>query len=314
MPAARNSRWGDLLWYVAACACCGLLAAGCAPSAEPRQPEGLWGKRGLGNGRFQKPRAVAIDAQDQLYIVDMTARIQVFDSAGRFVRAWRTPESKNGRPTGLSISRQGQVLVADTHYNRVLFYSAEGKLLRTLGGKLGQRPGEFGLVTDAVQDAQGNYYIAEYGEFDRIQKFSTDGQFLLQWGGHGAEPGEFLRPQDLEFDRHNQLWVADACNHRIQVFDTAGKLLNTWGRHGSGPGQLSYPYDLTFDTQGNLYVCEYGNHRVQKFTPDGVSLGTWGRQGRGPGELFNPWGLVVDSKGLIHVLDSNNHRVQEFRL
>ena len=95
---------------------------------------------------------------------------------------------------------------------------------------MGQGPGEFGLVSDVVRDTDANYYISEYGEWDRIQKFSPEGKFITQWGGHGTDPGQFLRPQHLEFDADGLLWVADACNHRIQVFDQQGKLIKMLGR------------------------------------------------------------------------------------
>ena len=74
-------------------------------SASTDPPEKVWGKLGAGNGQFSKPRAIAIDDKDQLYIVDMTARIQVFDADGNFIRGWQTPEHTNGRPTGLTIAR-----------------------------------------------------------------------------------------------------------------------------------------------------------------------------------------------------------------
>ena len=259
---------------------------------------------------------MAIDREDRLYIVDMTARIQVFDLQGNYLRGWKTPISKNGRPSGLTIDSGGRLLVADTHYYRLLVYTSQGAPIEsaTLGGTQGQGPGEFGFVTDAVLDSQGNTYVAEYGDFDRIQKFSPDGTFLLQWGAHGSELGHFRRPQNLAIDREDRIWVADACNHRIQVFDGQGKILFHWGKEGSSPGELYYPYDLVLDGHGHLYICEYGNHRVQKFTLDGKSLGCWGKNGRAPGELHNPWALVLDSRGMVHVLDTNNHRVQSFQL
>jgi DNA-binding beta-propeller fold protein YncE len=276
--------------------------------------EAVWGRLGISEGRFQKPRAITIDRDDHLYIVDMTARIQVFTPQGEFLRQWATPDHATGRPTGLFIDRDGNVVVADTHYYRVLVYSPEGKLLRTLGGTKGQQPGEFGLVTGVAQDAEGNYYVSEYGEYDRIQKFTSDGRFLLEWGGHGSEPGQFIRPQKLAFDEHEHLWVTDSCNHRLQVFDTKGKLLQCWGVQGSAPGELYYPYDLALTPGDTLLVCEYGNHRIQKFTRDGKSLGCWGSEGRDPGQLSNPWGLTRDSAGKVHVLDSGNHRVQCVRI
>jgi len=296
----------------AACVLITLLAtAGCDELAgSAGDLDAIWGRRGISDGRFQKPRAMAIDAADHIYVVDKTARIQVFDSEGNFLRGWRTPEWENGMSSGLSINRRGRLLVADTHYYRVLIYSPDGTLEQTLGGTLGNQPGEFGLVTDVVEDSQGNLYVGEYGEYDRIQKFSPAGEFILQWGGHGSEPGQFRRPQNMIIDAQDRIWVADSCNHRIQVFDTAGNLLQIWGTQGRQPGQLRYPYDLALDAEGNLLVCEFGNDRVQKFTPDGQSLGCWGRSGHKEGELFQPWALVIDSQGRIHVLDTNNHRIQ----
>jgi len=284
--------------------------SGCEETTSIGRLEAVWKCKGVSPGHLNKPRAMAIDKNDLIYIVDITARIQVFTTEGQFLRGWQTPVHDNGRPTGLGIDRHGNLLVADTHYFRVLIYSPAGELLETLGGTLGAEPGEFGLVTSALEDSQGNLYVSEYGEFDRIQKFSPDRKFLLQWGGHGGEPGQFSRPQKMAIDPEDHIWVTDACNHRIQVFDTEGRLISLWGTHGSRPGQLAYPYDLALDGQGHVYVTEFGNHRVQKFTLDGRALGCWGSHGRAPGELFNPWALVRDSRGRIFVLDTGNHRVQ----
>jgi DNA-binding beta-propeller fold protein YncE len=294
-----------------------ILLVGCqSESPSGGELEGVWGRRGITDGRLQKPRAMAIDTDDRLYIVDMMARIQVFDGDGRLVESpWRTPAFENGKPTGMSVDRDGNLMVADTHYYRVLFYAPDGRLLedKTIGGRAGQGPGEFGLVTDVVQDSQGNYYVSEYGDFDRIQKFSPDGQFIKQWGGHGSAPGQFRRPQNLAVDEDDNIWVADACNHRIQVFDSDGRRITIWGQQGREPGQLSYPYDLVLDSQ-HVWICEFGNNRVQKFTRDGRPVASWGQGGRDDGELHNPWALARNRAGKIFVLDTNNHRVQRIRL
>ena len=292
------------------------LLSGCRP-APPTVDAIVWGRKGLDDGRFMKPRAIAIDDADQMYIVDMTSRIQVFDSEGQFKRAWKTPECTVGKPCGLSFSNDGQLMVADTHYFRVLFYSPDGVLdeSRTIGGVNGRGEGEFGFVTDVVQDESGNFYVSEYGDFDRIQQFDSDGNFLSQWGGHGDGEGEFLRPQGMAIDSQNRLWVADACNHRIQVFDLTKSpptFLFAFGSHGSSVGKLSYPYSLFHGDDGFVYVCEYGNHRIQKFSTDGRSMGVWGGPGRQPGQMHQPWAAAVDSQNWIHVLDSYNHRVQRF--
>ncbi|MEM9943522.1 MAG: NHL repeat-containing protein [Planctomycetota bacterium] len=277
----------------------------------------VWGRKGLDDGRFMTPRAITIDQNDNLYIVDKTSRIQVFDRDGNFVRGWRTPECYQGKPCGLSISQDNLLMVCDTHYFRVLFYSLEGELIedRTIGGVNGRGPGEFGFVTDVVQDSKGNYFVAEYGDYDRIQKFSPNGEYIYQWGEHGDQPGQFQRPQGLVMDENDHLWVADASNNRIQIFDVSGDhpvFVKSWGQAGTQPGQMRYPYQIHLDGQGNVYVCEFANHRIQKFTDEGKSLGTWGSAGKDVGQLHQPWVMCRDSLGAFHVVDSYNHRMQRF--
>ncbi len=306
--------------------------AGClGGQAAAGEPEAVWGRRGISEGRFLKPRAIAIDPQDRLYIVDTTGRIQVFTAEGEFLHHWKMPDTANGRPTGLTIDpgeaasgADARLLAADTHYYRVLAFDLEGTLLpeQTIGGTAGQAPGEFAFVTHVARDSLGNYYIGEYGDSDRIQKFDPEGRFLTQWGTTGREPGQFIRPQTLKVDEEDQLWVVDACNHRIQCYDLRRQDVHQpseprrsggWGRLGQAAGELYYPYDLAFLPDRSVLICEYGNQRLQRFTRAGEFLGSWGGPGHAPGELYQPWGVVVDSQGRIHVLDSNNHRVQRLR-
>ncbi|MDC0937308.1 hypothetical protein OAS39_13565, partial [Pirellulales bacterium] len=62
-------------------------AAGCLPSATaPGVVQVAWGKQGLKEGDLQKPRAIAIGPDQALYLVDMTARIQVYDADGQYLR------------------------------------------------------------------------------------------------------------------------------------------------------------------------------------------------------------------------------------
>jgi len=293
---------------------CGLgliIFLGCGPRAEP---EIIYGKHGVNGGEFVRPRAVAIDAQDRIYIVDFTARIQVFDRDGKYLGlSWTTPDYRYGRPSGLSIDRDGNLLVSDSHYHCLRIYSPEGVELKKIGGESGSKPGQLGYVSDAIHDADGFYYIPEFGENSRITKRDPDGRLVKCWSSPGDQPGELSRARALVLGPDGNIYVADACNHRIQVFTRDGELGRCWGTEGRQPGELSYPYDLAFNAAGELYVMEFGNHRVQKFTPDGKSLGCWGGPGREPGQLYSPWALAVDSKGRVHVLDTENHRVQRIR-
>lgn len=288
------------------------VAGGCGESSVP---DLVWGRRGINDGELIKPRAIAIDPEDRLYLVDWTARIQVFDLDGNYLGpTWTTPDYRNGRPSGLSIDRHGNLIVSDSHYGCVRIYSSEGKELRSFG-ELGTKPGQLGYVSDVVQDAAGYYYVAEFGAVQRISKFDEAGRFCKCWGSAGSEPGRFARIRALAIGPEGNLYAADACNHRIQVFDTDGTLVRIFGRPGKQPGEFAYPYDLDFSRGDTpfLYVVEYGNQRVQKLTPLGEPVAVWGTPGRKPGQLYNPWALAVDRFGRVHIVDSENHRVQRIR-
>jgi DNA-binding beta-propeller fold protein YncE len=275
------------------------------------QPELVWGRRGVQNGDMVRPRALAIDANDRLYVVDFTARIQVYDRDGHYLGpTWTTPDYRNGRPSGLSIAHDGNLIVSDSHYHCFRLYSPAGVVLRTFGGAGGTAAGQLGYVSDVVQDADGTYYVAEFGENQRISVFDGEGKFLRCWGSAGTEPGQFSRARALALGSDGNLYVADACNDRIQVFTRQGTLVRCWGDSGAEPGQLKYPYDLAFNKDGILYVVENGNNRVQKFTTTGKSLGCWGGPGHAPGQFHNPWALAIDRRGKVHVVDTENHRLQ----
>ncbi len=290
-----------------------VVVAGCGgPSAEP---DLVWGKRGVVNGDFIRPRAVTIVPGDRLYIVDFTARIQCYDTDGKYQNiTWQTPDFRNGRPSGLGATRDGKVIVADSHYHTIRVHDANGVELFTRGGTAGPDAGQFGYISDVVEDRHGAWYVSEFGANERITKLDPKGDVKRVWGSHGNEQNQFNHIRAMAVGPDDNLYVADAMNHRVQVFDAAGNWVRTLGKHGTEPGEFAYPYDVAFNSKGHLCVVEMGNHRVQKLNVGGESLAMWGGPGRKSGQLYSPWGLAVDSRDRIHVLDTENHRVQRIRL
>jgi DNA-binding beta-propeller fold protein YncE len=270
------------------------------------------GSRGTGLGQFNKPRSVAVDAEDNLYVVDMTGRVQKFSPDGAFLSFWEMPQTDKGKPKGMCRDEAGNILVVEPHYSRVNHFNGDGKLVAQWGID-GTNAGLLAFPRAVMVNRQGEAYVSEYGRTERVQRFAERGaKFVNGFGKPGNGPGEFNRAEGLGLDAQGRVFVADSCNHRVQVFTPDGKFLRAFGRAGSGPGEMSYPYDVRVDSLGREYVCEFGNSRVQIFDANGQPLEMLGGAGGAPGQMNNPWAITLDSLGNLYVADALNHRVLKF--
>ena len=260
--------------------------------------------------RMPAPRALTISPAKELYVLDDSGRILVYDQANTLIRQWKMPESSVGKPEGIRILQDGRVVIADTHYHRVVFFDQQGTLLSMFGSE-GENPGQFTYPVDIMQDPQGFIYVAEYGGKDRIQKFTPDGKFVLEFGGLGTDVGQFQRPSGMVWI-DGRIYVADAINNRVQVFDDLGKSLGVldWADQGG----LYYPYDIALSPHGQLFFVEYGGCRVSVANPAGKLVARFGHEGRGHHELWTPWALAVSDDNRVFIADTGNRRIVQLTL
>jgi DNA-binding beta-propeller fold protein YncE len=315
--ALQSLRKLSLAWLPALALC---FLPGCSaddPKGAPVQSRffsrvEIIGTRGAGVGELNKPRSVAVDAQDNLYVVDMTGRVQKFSPDGKYLLDWQMPETTRGKPKGMCRDREGNIVLIEPHYSRVNYFSTDGRLVAQWGVK-GTNAGQFGMPRAAVVNSRDEIYVCEYTDSERVQHFTArGGKFLGGWGRLGAGDGEFSRAEGMGIDSAGRIYVADSCNHRIQVFSPDGGFIRAYGSAGSGAGQFSYPYDVQIDPSGLQFVCEFGNSRIQILDAQDRTLEILGGPGGAPGQFSNPWGLALDSKGNLYVADALNNRVQKF--
>jgi DNA-binding beta-propeller fold protein YncE len=132
------------------------------------------GDKGNGAGEWDLPHKIAVDADENLYIIDREGhRIEVFDRNLNYQREIRN----DWNPWDVNISRKGTDgigFIADHKDERVQkFQLKDGKILATWG-RQGWGPGEFDWVHGVVVDSKGAVYAADtYGQ--RIQKFVPGG-------------------------------------------------------------------------------------------------------------------------------------------
>jgi tripartite motif-containing protein 71 len=69
-------------------------------------------------------------------------------------------------------------------------------------------------------DSSGNVYVADTNNH-RIQKFTSTGQFITEWGSYGTADGQFNRTGGLATDSS----VTDSNNNNVQKFNSTGQFI-----------------------------------------------------------------------------------------
>lgn len=274
----------------------------------------LWGSYGTGNGQFDSPFGVAVDASGNVYVSDTNnGRIQKFDAQGAYVTQWGG--SGNGLfeiPYGVAVDGSGNVYVADPRNNRIQKFDSSGTLLTQWDAYgSGDRNTAYWLYGVAV-DVLGNVYVADVVNH-RIQKFDSNGTLLTQWGAQGSGAGQFSYPTGVAVGASGNVYVSDKSNHRIQKFNSEGTYLTQWGSYGTVAGQFYYPMGVAVDAEENVYVSDGWNNRIQKFDSNGTYLTQWGSLGSDAGQFWQPFGAAVDASGNVYIAEWVNHRIQKFQ-
>jgi DNA-binding beta-propeller fold protein YncE len=268
-----------------------------ATSAAPPLGEGVVmviGQRGDGEGQFQSPQGLALDAQGNVYVADRgNRRVQVFDPRGGFLMA--IADARFTGPRYVALDEGGRIYVSDAS-ERVDVFNGRGDPLQSFG-QAGSLPSQFSQIADLVVDAAGDLYVVDSGNA-RVQKFSMLRGLLFTFGDVGEAADSVTRPQGIALDLEGNVYVADAQNGRIVKYDPGGSFLRAFE---TDIGELR---DITLDQRGYIYATDAAARVVCILDDQGRIV-----MQAGEGQLSDPWGVAVDGDGRVYVADAGHHCV-----
>ncbi len=82
----------------------------------------------------------------------------------------------------------------------------------------------FGEAVCFNTDSDGNFYVSDLENL-RIQKYDSQGEYLLTTGRKGQGPGEFQSLSIPRFDMDGNLYICDVTSRRILFFSKDGEFL-----------------------------------------------------------------------------------------
>jgi len=164
-------------------------------------------------------------------------------------------------PHGIHVDKEGNVWIADGRGDekrgvghQVHKFSPDGELLMSLGqaGKAGRGKYIFDQPCDVLVAPNGDIFVADGHSpkgNNRVVKYNSKGEYLMEFGGDGAEFGEMYEPHSLAMDSQGRLFVADRYNDRVQIFTQDGEFINSWRQFGR-------PSGVYIDKNDILYVAD----------------------------------------------------------
>ena len=231
---------------------------------------------------------------------------------------WETHGNPNvfSWTTELALDELGNIYVIDGANNRVQKFDKDGNFILMWGGP-GAGDGQFLFYVphsfyggSVSVDKDGYVYVTDH--HNRIQKFDSNGTFLMKFGRTGYADGEFAALGGVAVDDQGNIYTADWIQYEIQKFSSEGQFIQKWEVPSCKPGGISFPHKVVLDGQGHIYVPNADGHCIQKFDDQGNLLQQWGEMGEGNGQFHKPRSLALDAQGNIYVSDNGNGRIQKF--
>ncbi|MDQ3010964.1 MAG: PA14 domain-containing protein, partial [Acidobacteriota bacterium] len=203
--------------------------------------------------RFNRPTALVIDAQNNLYFAD----------------------SGNHRVRAINLSTG---IINTVAGNGGAGYSGDGVPASTAS---------LYNPTGIAVDAQGNLYIADRNN-QRIRRVDAATQQITTIAGNGASgfggdngqatAAQLNNPNEVAVDLLGNVYIVDQTNNRIRrvnatgIIETiAGTGVNGFSGDG-GPAlqaHISTPTGIEVESDGSIYFGDSGNLRVRKLAPSG---------------------------------------------
>jgi len=228
-------------------------------------------------------------------------------------------------PRGIDIAPDGSIYVADTRNNQIKHFSPNGTLIKAWGsygnvadGNTNAAGGTFNEPWDVAVSNDEIVYVTDTWNH-RIQKFTSDGQFLSMWGYFGIDNSSlaYYGPRGITVDTKGYVYFSDTGNKRIMVFDKNDHFVIQIGNGGVEVGQFNEPVGIALDKDNHLYITDTWNSRVQviesnlelnTFTP----LLSWNVEGWYGQSANNKPFIAVNKDGNVFITDPEGSLIFEY--
>jgi len=263
-----------------------------------------FGQEGMNPGQMQNARNIAIAGDKWILTAEYdSARVQVFDLTGQFIRQWKTPNEKSSIQ-GLAADRAGRAFVSTD--GAIYVYDIEsGRQLMEWRSAAGGEYGDLAVTPEGNLAAiwyEGRWGIITSleGHSEALDVYSPEGKVVQ----HIASPISGLTEElalevCIAINGNGTIYLMES--GRIYVYSAEGVYQNKFAIYGLDGKELYTRSNLAVDGQGNLYIAD--SNQVILLDENGHAVKSY------PTEAGADY-LAVDSKDNVWAVSST--RVDEY--
>ncbi len=195
----------------------------------------------------------------------------------------------------------GNYLIGGINTGNILEYQPDGTLV---GEFVAAGTGGLGAVGGLAYGADGNLYVADYGNNQILRYDGTTGTFIDVFV-NSATPG-LNDPLGLAFGPDGSLYVASRGSAGVLKFDGATGALDT----GFTAAAVNMAEDITIGPDGAVYVASFtdGVYRLDAST--GANLGLF--VPIGSGGLLSAAGIDFGPDGNLYIADQDGDAIRRY--
>lgn len=262
---------------------------------------------------FEQPTAIAIDAQQRMYVVDGGKnRIVVLSPEGNVLSRFSGTPSLY-LPMDISLDNE-RIAVADSGNKRIVLFDLKGNVLKEIHPEFIKQPkreyADPRPVAVFLQDNVVYWSDQSNHQICYLPLEVEEGTNAECFGQRDETEGNFQYPFQISSDKAGYLHIVDVLNARVQVFNKKGQLFSQISRFGVNADELYRPNGIAIDQTDTVYIADNYFGTISLFK-SGKFLGKL-QDNHGKVLKFNsPTGLYWHDDQL-YVVDTPEHSV--FRL
>ena len=174
-------------------------------------------------------------------------------------------------------------------------------------------PLDFGQPAVLAFLPDGHFLLGDGYHNGRIVKYTTDGEYVSEFGSVGRGPGQFDLVHGIAVDKNSRIYVSDRMNHRVQVFTEDGEYIEEWP-------DIYDPVAIFIDESDAVWVLDATLNRMLKYSLAGELLDYWGAYaevsslGRSgwPGGMSLPHQRDMDEGGKLYIAEFGGPWLDKF--